>query len=367
MSQEHTAVLPMKEPGVKEKGVSSPSQRKWKVVITWKKFFHTLKESTMSSFEYDREQYSSWVQSIPFKRIAIALLPFLCYLLVFQNYSALRNLSGLGQVKIPNMTFLPAVEKTIWFGHLPHQILARHTNVFLDLFAALVYVLHFTLPLIFTIYLYASGRRQDWFFYFWVFGWVNFLAVIVQFFFPTAPPWFTDSAVYDDGELIEVGAPEAGFERVDSLFGMHFFHNLYSKSPLPFGAYPSLHVAWPTVILACGPWFGKKVGIFHVIWIMWASIYANHHYFTDGISAVILTYTVRTCALYIYSPFLPEWVNRGSEFTPLPYSRNSDIPSHEPLLGMSDSFVVENAQLENIQSLERQQHVRQRSNPNDIV
>jgi hypothetical protein len=63
----------------------------------------------------------------------------------------------------------------------------------------------------------------------WCAGWVNFLAVIVQLVFPTAPPWYNDTAVYDAaGELVFSANNEAGFERLDNLLGAKFFHSIYA-------------------------------------------------------------------------------------------------------------------------------------------
>lgn len=37
--------------------------------------------------------------------------------------------------------------------------------------------------------------------------------------------------------------------RVDAYFEGHFYYNTFSRSPLVFGAFPSLHIGWPTLLM----------------------------------------------------------------------------------------------------------------------
>ena len=70
----------------------------------------------------------------------------------------------------------------------PHQILGRHMHVVLDVLAAIPYLIHFPLPILFIAYLASnSSRRKGLYSFLWLAGWVNLVAVLNQFFFPTAP------------------------------------------------------------------------------------------------------------------------------------------------------------------------------------
>lgn len=238
------------------------------------------------------------------RNILLAASPFLMYLFVFKYYAFLREYSGMSEITKPNYQILPYLEETV-FQCQPHRKLAAYANPVFDFLAAIPYLVHFPLPAFFGIYLYVvPHRRKQLYSFLWCAGWVNFLAVIVQFVFPTAPPWFTDSAVFDEsGHLISVANNEAGFERLDILFNMKLFHNIYGASPVKFGAMPSLHVAWPTIILVCKPWFSDTVGILHVVWISWAALYSNHHYGVDAMAGIFLVFFVNYCMTRIYCPF----------------------------------------------------------------
>ena len=213
-------------------------------------------------------------------------------------------MTGLDYYIPPNYVILSQIEEQIFFCH-PHKLLSKLANPVFDLLAAVPYLLHFPLPLLFLVYLLATPKKRPYLYQFiWFVGWVNLLGVLFQITFPTAPPWFVDSAVFDEQGNILYNAPvEGGFKRLDRYLGTSIFHGLYSKSPLPFGAYPSLHVALPTVILLTHPWGGWKVGLTHVIWISLSAIYISHHYLIDALGGILLAILVRLAILKVWSPF----------------------------------------------------------------
>jgi membrane-associated phospholipid phosphatase len=251
---------------------------------------------------------------VEWKNIAISASPFIGYLLIFKYYATLRQITGLDEFNKPNSDILPWLDQAI-FQCLPHRLLSTHPNFVLDVLAAIPYLIHFPLPVLFALYLYLNHRRRRQIYAFlWCAGWVNLLAVIVQLLFPTAPPWFTDSVVYDEnGQFVSSGNNEAGFERLDKLLDIKMFHNIYGASPVKFGAMPSLHVAWPAIILVCKPWVSSQFGIFHVVWIAWAAMYSNHHYAIDAVAGILLALTVNICMMRVYCPFPPVSIFRPDD------------------------------------------------------
>ena len=239
-----------------------------------------------------------------FKKLLLALIPFLTYLLIFSCYKDFRKITDLDDLSPPNYVVLSSLEYSLFFCH-PHKLLSYFANPFFDVLAAIPYLIHFPLPFLFGLYLASSSRRRAALYpYVWCAGWVNLIAVLFQATFPTAPPWFTDSAVLDvHGEVLYEMPNEAGFKRLDRLFGFGLFHNIYSQSPLKFGAFPSLHVAWPVVILFNHPWFGKKAAVGHIIWITLAALYITHHYLVDALGGILLVVFVRVCMWRLWSPF----------------------------------------------------------------
>jgi len=283
-----------------------------RIVISWNQFARNLKEAFYLYYSEKQTEVNSYLEEVPrqikkcfpLKTTLVALLPYLGYLLIFSNYKLLRAISGLDEIQKPNFTFLPWLEYNA-FHCYPHRILGQFASPIFDFLAAVPYLAHFPLPFLFLLYLLTDdSRRKQMFPYIWCAGWVNLCAVCVQFFFPTAPPWFVDSAVFDpNGNFIKSGPNEAGFHRLDALLGHRFFHGIYSASPLKFGAFPSLHVAWPAIVLVNKPWINKKFAWFHVVWIAWAALYSSHHYAVDALGGILLVFIVNFSMIKIWSPF----------------------------------------------------------------
>ncbi|EDO39005.1 predicted protein [Nematostella vectensis] len=282
-----------------------------RIVVTWNRFARSLKEAFEFYTEAKQAEFYSWLETlpsklrkVPFKQMIIAFLPFISFLLIYSNYRIIRESTGLSKIIKPNSSFLPWLELLV-FHCYPHQILKTFSNPVFDFVAAVPYLIHFPLPFFFAVYkLFCTRTIQGTFPFMWCAGWVNLVAVIIQLLFPTTPPWFVDSAVWDtNGELMKAGANEAGFHRIDGILGMPFFHSIYSASPVKFGAFPSLHVAWPAIILVCGPWINEKFAMLHVAWITWAALYSNHHYGVDALAGLMLVFLVNFMMRKVWSPF----------------------------------------------------------------
>ena len=266
--------------------------------------FPLLQIMICSQLRVALNQARAITKDISLKKLLFAVIPFLTYLVIFSSYKGFRHFTHLDELSPPNYVILSTIEYRLFFCY-PHKLLSSLANPVFDVLAAIPYLFHFPLPFLFGAYLaFTPKKRAALYPYVWCAGWVNLIAVTIQATFPTASPWFVDSAVLDEhGSIILEGPNEAGFHRLDKLFQITLFHNIYGHSPLKFGAFPSLHVAWPMVVLLNHPWFGKKVASIHVIWITLAALYSTHHYLIDAIAGILLVVMVRVCMIKIWSPF----------------------------------------------------------------
>lgn len=74
---------------------------------------------------------------------------------------------------------------------------------------------------------------------------------------------------------------------MDNLFNFKVFNSLYGLNKLICGAFPSLHVGWPTVIAMNGvvhPIFG----ICYVFVISSAAVYSRHHWIIDAVFGLLI-------------------------------------------------------------------------------
>ena len=284
--------------------------KRQKITESWDRFALSVRDLAEAEWYYSKHQLCKYfripkiIDDYPSKVAALALIPPICYLTVFNFFAFWQWFLN---VPTKPWLYLPALEQYI-FGCNPHQILSRYTSPLLDTIAAIPYLVHFLLVALYPPYCYINRKRlgslEPALRSLWCGGIVCFLSVLTQLFLPTAPPWYNESAVYDeDGNVISFAFNEAGFQRTDAYFGYLLFHEMYSKSPITFGSFPSLHVAFPTVILFNGSWISWKFGLFHVCLIAWAAMYSHHHYLIDAIGGFLLTFFTYQVYHRIWNPF----------------------------------------------------------------
>lgn len=115
-----------------------------------------------------------------------------------------------------------------------------------DLLAWTSYViLHVTVPILTAIYLYVFHVPGVLKYFGLSLGIQNLLGIFTHLIFPTASPWFTH--LYGINDVDHVNYEQEGFAagliRVDKHLGTHLNTNGFHKSPIVFGAVPSLHSA----------------------------------------------------------------------------------------------------------------------------
>src|SRR6266568_2560243 len=104
----------------------------------------------------------------------------------------------------------------------------------------------------------------------------------------------------------------AAAQRFDALLGTRFFDEMYARGVDVFGAYPSLHVAYPLIAailafrLAELRWARWPAVLFFLLMCL-SAVYLQHHYVTD----VVLGVAYGVAALAAVSA----WEGRGSRVT----------------------------------------------------
>ena len=132
---------------------------------------------------------------------------------------------------------------------------------------------------------------------------VNLFGFIIYYLYPAAPPWY----VQDYGFDFKTGIPgsRAGLERFDNLIGIPIFKSIYNKNTNVLAAMPSLHSAYPIVVL----YFAFKKNIHLAVKIMFiiflfgiwfSAVYSSHHYIIDVIGGLITAVIV----IYVFELIL---------------------------------------------------------------
>jgi membrane-associated phospholipid phosphatase len=179
----------------------------------------------------------------------------------------------------------------------PNEYLAVKGTTFLDIITGLFYLCWIPVPLSFAAYLFFRNRRQ--FLYFALtFLLVNLLGFVVYYLYPAAPPWYIQQHgfVFQPLKLASTG----GLSKFDAYFHIGVFKSIYSKGSNVFAAMPSLHSAYPVIVLYYG--YKNRLGLVNILFaivvlgIWFTAVYASHHYILDVLAGI-------TCAILGISLF----------------------------------------------------------------
>jgi hypothetical protein len=174
----------------------------------------------------------------------------------------------------------------------PNEYFAIKGTTFLDIVTGFFYLCWIPVPLSFAAYLFFRNRRQ--FLYFALtFLLVNILGFIVYYLYPAAPPWYVQQHgfAFEPLKLASTG----GLGKFDAYFHIELFKSIYAKGSNVFAAMPSLHSAYPVIVVYYA--FKNRLGIVKflfalvMIGIWFTAVYASHHYILD-VMAGILTATI---------------------------------------------------------------------------
>jgi hypothetical protein len=174
----------------------------------------------------------------------------------------------------------------------PNEFWLRHHQPFLDVLCGIFYLCWVPIPLAFAGYLFFQNRRL-FFAFALTFLLVNILGFIIYYLHPAAPPWY----VQEHGltfQPLTMGST-AGLARFDSFFGVSIFKGIYAKNANVFAAMPSLHSAYPVIVLFYA--LKNRMGAFNILFftimlgIWFAAVYTSHHYVLDVLAGISVALT----------------------------------------------------------------------------
>jgi membrane-associated phospholipid phosphatase len=172
---------------------------------------------------------------------------------------------------------------------IPSEWLGRHTSPILDIPCGFAYFAYMYQSFIVAGWLYFVDEDRTSRFT-WAFLACNIIGMMCELLFPSAPPWYV--AQYGLGPArMDAVASAAGAARFDAIFGIHYFASFYGRSKDVFGAMPSLHMAYPTLVLMAvwnvrPRWVRVGAAVFAAL-MAFAAVYLNHHYVLDVIAGAL--------------------------------------------------------------------------------
>ena len=118
---------------------------------------------------------------------------------------------------------------------------------------------------------------------------VNAMGVITYLVYPAAPPWYVLQYGPGPADLTAPPSP-AGTARFDALLGINYFASFYSRNTNVFGAMPSLHAAYPFMVVFYvwnKGWTWRVLAAAFSALVSFSAIYLTHHYILDVLAGMV--------------------------------------------------------------------------------
>ena len=174
-----------------------------------------------------------------------------------------------------------------------NELWARHHWPAVDFITGVAYLTYIYAVMGFALFLAlrdrgAVGRRRTRALG-WTFLGINLAGFLTYLLFPVAPPWYV--ALHGFGPVdVNTPASPAALARWDQLVGIPYFADFYAKSSDVFGAMPSLHCAYPMLLV----WHARELrrplltaaAIGFQVLMCFSAIYLQHHYFSDALAGM---------------------------------------------------------------------------------
>jgi membrane-associated phospholipid phosphatase len=228
--------------------------------------------------------------SFPTRKFITGFSVFIVFWIIFDYMKAFPNYL----YNTVHIETLYHAEKA-WFGITengklltPNEYFVLHTSTLKDLLSGFFYLCWVPVPLAFAAYLFFSNKREQFMYFALTFLFVNIIGFVGYYIYPAAPPWYVQ--LYGFEFNAHTPGNTAGLHRFDDFFHAGIFAALYSKSSNVFAAMPSLHSAYPLIVLYYG--LKNKLGAINiffalvVVGIWFAAVYSGHHYLLDVLAGV---------------------------------------------------------------------------------
>jgi inositol phosphorylceramide synthase catalytic subunit len=187
-----------------------------------------------------------------------------------------------------------ALFSRIFGGQIPNfwwlQVQAAHAREgwkrVLDATTSGFYAMHMSAPILLGWVFWNTLRDRRIFYRFMLaFSLTTWTSFLTYMLFPSAPPWYVHDFGFIQPEPSFKGAGAGNLVSADRWIGIPLFESVYKHlNPNKFAAIPSLHSAFPLIILIfCLKRFGKRAWpvALYPLGIWFSALYLDHHYLID--------------------------------------------------------------------------------------
>ena len=232
------------------------------------------------------------------KRLYLGILPIGLVGILYDTMRVVKNV-GLSKANV-HVCDVRAIDQRFFGIELNgtratlHDYWQAHATPFLDVYCAIPYGIFIGVVIAYAVYLF----RRDYpglLRFTWSFLALNVAGFITYHLYPAAPPWY----FHLHGCTVDLATHASegpNLARVDAWLGVPYFAGVYGRSSDVFGAVPSLHVAYPLLMLIEGfrrhRWLGRALLVWFYLSMCFAAIYLDHHWVIDVVLGSFYTVVV---------------------------------------------------------------------------
>ena len=190
------------------------------------------------------------------------------------------------------------LERWLFLGAIPsiwlqERLYTEGVAHWYDVASGLVYLLHFVFPLVFAFALWLRNKEHYWRFVIALVA-MSYIAFLFFLLLPTAPPWLAQ----EWGVIQGLERPSGQAYRAllpHRANNLDTFQIWTRASPNPVAAFPSLHAAFPWLVMLYAQKFFGRIGwslILYSVWVWFSIVYFGLHWVVDILAGIVLATAV---------------------------------------------------------------------------
>jgi len=169
-----------------------------------------------------------------------------------------------------------------------HDWFQAHPSPVLDALCAIPYATFIFVCIACAVWLYLRDYPRMLRFT-WCFFALNVAGFVTYHLYPAAPPWYFHAHGCNVDVLAHASEGPA-LARIDARIGLNYFAGMYGRSASVFGAMPSLHCAYPLLVVLEGwasfnrLWRAASIAFFSLM--CFSAVYLDHHWVLDALAGI---------------------------------------------------------------------------------
>jgi hypothetical protein len=284
---------------------------RWRLVVLALLILYFIQIDNVMKVRPDHAFLSLLVVALVLKNAKRFLLDWSPFILLWIAYDLMRGVAddNAGRIQILGPYLLELKLFGPFFGGMtPNDAFLRFQEGLgdaplragLDSVASGFYAVHMAAPIVLAwVFWNTLKDRRSFYRFMLALCLTTWVSYGTYFLYPAAPPWYVRDFGFIQPQALFKGSGAGNLLHADEWIGLPLFESVYKNmNPNKFAAIPSLHSAFPLLILAFGIQRFGRAGAWLAVYpagVWLSAVYLDHHYVIDILIAAV--YVAVCCAI----------------------------------------------------------------------